>query len=125
MINQGSIQIVKVQDTDLRYINKTRKNVHRLYIGRKNGYYSLSESLLSNPHKMKTRRDREEVVLQYRQTLWRQINTDEKIRNELKRLARLVRSGTNIELVCWCAPKLCHGHIIRAAILWMATQLEV
>lgn len=35
---------------------------------------------------------------------------------EVLRLARRVRMGEDLKLVCWCAPKPCHAEVIREYI---------
>jgi len=35
---------------------------------------------------------------------------------ECARIAGLVRQGKDVILMCWCVPKPCHGHTIKAAI---------
>lgn len=75
-----------------------------VYIGRANWRYRLPQSMWANPYSMTTEADREKVIHQYRDGLlsdtWRKI------------------VDTNIEwlrgktLVCWCAPKACHGHVL-------------
>lgn len=38
------------------------------------------------------------------------------------KLAQRVNRGEKLALQCFCAPKRCHGHTIKTAIEWQATQ---
>ena len=42
---------------------------------------------------------------------------------ELVRLARRVQRGEDLQLLCHCAPKRCHGQALARRILWLATWL--
>jgi predicted dehydrogenase len=58
--------------------------------------------------------ERDGVVESFRQWLrahWH----DPKVKHEMQRLVDLARKG-DLDLVCWCAPKACHGDVIKRAI---------
>ena len=94
-----------------------------IYIGR--------PSPLGNPYKMNGEESRDTVVELYHQWLWNQIkwsrdpDIDHSAFNELIRITRLVKSGKNVRLVCWCAPSPCHGDIIIRAINWLISTNKV
>jgi hypothetical protein len=83
------------------------------YIGRGN--------VLGNPFRMRNEEEREFVIKQYRQWLWNKIrDKDIKVHKELDRLLDVYRSRGELNLICWCAPKQCHGDIIRSCLIWWA-----
>lgn len=56
---------------------------------------------------------REEAVAKYRDWLLKQLmEKNGEIINELNRLLMLARQG-NLKLRCFCAPKSCHGDVIK------------
>lgn len=102
----------------IKLINKHHKsplsqNATRVYIGR--------GSVLGNPYTSISDREtraeficesREESVLKYREHLEGKISSkDPKICKELNRLFKIAKVG-NLELECFCSPKLCHGNVI-------------
>ena len=68
-----------------------------------------------NPFKMVNESQRDTVCDKYRQLLWNQIQ-----RGEITIADLLELDGK--DLVCWCAPKRCHGHTILEAIEWAKKQ---
>ncbi|NES43633.1 DUF4326 domain-containing protein [Moorena sp. SIO2C4] len=82
-----------------------------IYIGR--------PSVLGNPYKVGTS-SRDEVIQLYRKWLWGRIQAnDSAVIAELKRIKKLVLSDKQVNLVCWCAPKPCHGEIVKKCIEWV------
>ncbi len=79
--------------------------------------------MLGNPHYMANEGQRAAVVEAFRQELWKQLQRDTPQRREIERLARLHMAGEDINLICCCAPKSCHGDVVKRAILWMVEQL--
>lgn len=82
-----------------------------VYIGR--------PSPLGNPIRMDEGRTREEAVYLYGEHLQEQMQAgNEKILNELERIGQMVLddSGQPVCLVCFCAPKACHGDVIKKVI---------
>lgn len=90
-----------------------------------NDYYIGRGSALGNPYTSqdldKTKaefqaKDREESVYMYREYLLNKIkNKDPLICNELNKIYKLSKRG-DINLVCFCAPKSCHGSVIKEVI---------
>ncbi|NEQ13056.1 MAG: DUF4326 domain-containing protein [Moorea sp. SIO3E2] len=81
-----------------------------VYIGR--------PSVLGNPYKVKAS-SRDEVIQLYRKWLWGRIQAnDAAVIAELKRIKKLVLSDKQVNLVCWCTPKPCHGEIVKKCIEW-------
>ena len=87
------------------------KRTHRpeagdVYIGRPGPW--------GNPFPLKDEKQRHEVIGQYREWLVDQIESGRITREALRSLA-----GST--LVCWCAPKACHGHVLTKAVEWACT----
>lgn len=90
----------------------TGKEVNCEYIGR--------PSPLGNPfsHLKGTKaqhlvKDRDEAVAKFEEYLRDRINKDLNITQEMKRLYKLWQTEGELTLVCWCAPKACHGDVIK------------
>lgn len=66
----------------------------------------------ANPNNEDSRRL---CLAQYKRWLWEQMQGDTPAAAELARLAKLAQEQ-DVALACWCAPKSCHGDIIKAAI---------
>lgn len=86
------------------------------YIGRGsvlgNPYTSLKGETLAQ-FKVSTR---EESVRLFKEYLIKKIEEgDEDIINELNIIYDLALNG-KVDLVCFCSPKLCHGHVIKNLI---------
>jgi hypothetical protein len=93
------------------------------YIGRNGKKYGEIDSPLANPFQMNYEADRDWVIQQYRQWLWKEVKKGEgKVWDELIRLLGQLRSGQKLKLVCWCAPRKCHGDVIKACLLWMLRE---
>jgi hypothetical protein len=77
----------------------------------------MRPSILGNPFPLANEEDREQVLAQFKQYLWQQMNIpDSPI---ARRLRQLSDSIGDMALVCCCKPKSCHGDIIKDAILWL------
>lgn len=87
-----------------------RPRPHQVYIGR--------PSKWGNPFRPRHEGDRMRVIALYRTDLVRKLRTARVARAELAEL-------NGRPLVCWCAPLACHGHVLRAAAAWAATQSDV
>ena len=88
------------------------------------GEYIDRRSPLGNPFKMHKPEDRDDVIKQYRVWLSRQlsgaedIELNQRVLDELKRLLHIAQNK-QLNLICWCAPKACHGDVIKACLEWM------
>lgn len=80
-----------------------------LYIGR--------PSRWGNPFRIGRDGDREQVVQSYRRLLYLNVLNGTITLEELASLR-------NRNLVCYCAPALCHGHVLEAAANWAYGKLE-
>lgn len=87
-----------------------------IYIGRATKH----PSVLGNPFIITGSCSREESIAKYEEYLFTQMNQGNKpILREMNRIAKLVRSGKDINLLCDCTHKglACHGMYIREVIL--------
>jgi hypothetical protein len=77
----------------------------------------MRPNLLGNPFSMKSGNDaeRDRVVSAFKSYLWDNMKKNTEIGQMIDRLAKCDKV---IVLVCCCAPKSCHGDIIKAAIEW-------
>lgn len=92
------------------------KNASGVYIGR--------PSVLGNPfsHLKGTQAEytcvnRDDAVEQYDIYLSDRINKDQVVTSELKRLYRILLNSGELNLICWCYPKRCHGDVIKRVLL--------
>src|SRR5262245_32451204 len=81
-----------------------------VYIGRQTLIRPASPlaSLLNIKHES----ERQEALLMYRKWLEEQMQTDTPARKEIERLA-IITSRSDLLLLCWCAPKACHGEVVK------------
>ena len=87
-----------------------RPRPRQVYIGR--------PSKWGNPFKLTAGASRIRVIALYRADLVHRLRTGSVTRAELAEL-------DGRPLVCWCAPLARHGHVLRAAAAWAATQPDV
>lgn len=97
-----------------------------IYIGRAMPAYNLAASPLGNPYRLTDESKRAEVLEQYRRWLWRSIKgatpdslADTPQMRELHRLYLIWQETGALKLGCWCAPRLCHGDVIKSALEWL------
>lgn len=80
-----------------------------VYIGR--------GSRWGNPFVMRHEGERDLVCEQYRQHLWKQVQEGVVALTDLAQLH-------GKDLVCFCAPKRCHGDILEQAAEWAVNELK-
>jgi hypothetical protein len=91
-------------------VNKRKFEGEGVYIGR--------PSPLGNPFTAKQEGSKEIAISKYRLWLNTQWNTgNTRVINELKRIASMLKTTGEVNLICWCAPAQCHGEVVRDAIL--------
>ena len=83
------------------------------------GEYIGRPSPLGNPFMIGRDGSRPEVIAKYREWLHPQLDESKPspVLNEMNRLTDLHEAG-NLNLICWCAPKECHGDVLAQAIPW-------
>lgn len=88
-----------------------KHNPECTYIGR--------GSPLGNPYAMKvdTEEEREAVIKLFKEHMMLYVKIpDSNVRKALIDLYRREKNGENILLGCFCAPKACHGNVIKEFI---------
>jgi hypothetical protein len=96
--------------------NKKTYRGDGIYVGRK--MPGLPDSLLGNPFRIGRDGTRAEVIAKYRRWLWEQIKLKKEAYVELRRIAELSRQS-DVTLVCWCAPELCHATVIERSVEYL------
>lgn len=89
-----------------------KTNPQFVYIGRRG--HGL-DGPFGNPFPLHDERDRDAVLDQYREWLWRQLRSN-------RAFATAVAALHGKTLVCFCAPKACHGDVLAAAANWLQTN---
>ncbi len=96
------------------------------------GFYVGRPMPLGNPFRLLREEDRDQVVNQYATWLERQVRRgNPEVVRALEELYRALRHRGNITLLCFCAPKRCHGEIIaehlrrKAEVEGFAVEIEV
>lgn len=85
-----------------------------IYIGR--------PSTFGNPFEITDTCCREQVINQYELYLRDAFEGETPLAEATQELARRVRSGEDITLVCWCAPGDCHGDVLADRIEELVAQ---
>jgi hypothetical protein len=79
------------------------------------GAYQLNimrPGLLGNPYSIGHDGSREEVIEKYRAFLATAYDFDPKIRTIIHSLQECFETGVEVDLICCCKPKPCHGDVI-------------
>jgi len=80
----------------------------KIYIGR--------GSPLGNPYPINAQTTRKKSVDQYKISLNQKIkNQDPQVIEALNNITNKAETG-DVDLICFCAPRLCHGEIIKAVV---------
>ena len=77
----------------------------------------MRPSDLGNPFKMDDEGQREIVVRQFYHYLRKEYQKKGKVYEKLMYLSKKVMEGEDLYLICCCSPKLCHGDIIKNALI--------
>lgn len=98
-----------------------------IYIGRAMPTYNLKQSPLANQWKLGSLASNEQILIEYRKWLWKEIKLRGAVWQELQRITKLLTAGQNVKLICWCKDALgrgdCHGDIVKKAIEWMIKEM--
>jgi CO dehydrogenase nickel-insertion accessory protein CooC1 len=88
----------------IRVANLKKGESYDLYIGRANAWLNLPQSKWANPFHLKREADRETVLAQYKAY----------VLGNAELLAALAAGELDhVTCGCYCAPKRCHGDILR------------
>jgi hypothetical protein len=99
----------------IRVLNKkhgaTDEYIGREYIGR--------PSPLGNPFPLRRESERDEVIDKYAKWLNQKLTekTNNAQKKEIVRLYKKLVANGELNLVCWCAPKKCHGDVIKNVLV--------
>ena len=91
--------------------NKTNYKGEGIYIGR--------PTVLSNPFRITEEQSRKIAIQRYGYSLISAIHKrkDPAVMQELRKLEALMYDQKQINLVCHCAPLMCHGDLIKQVLL--------
>ena len=100
---------------DIVNVKKASKSGVRFnYIGHYNHHYRLPSSPIQNPFVIGVDGDRETTLQKYRDWLCQKLYIDDSPqRREIIRLWIEAREKGSLTLGCWCAPKACHGDVVK------------
>lgn len=101
---------INIKVANIYHLNKTIPS-NGIYIGRFNKGLNLEQSKFANPFPMKdnSEEERNRVVSEYKEWLWKEIANNNINKNDLLLL-------NNKVLVCFCHPKKCHGDILKETV---------
>lgn len=88
-----------------------------VYIGRASPKHGLPRSVLANPFPITATLSREQSIAAYRDWLWQSLQ-----RGDITEQTLLDLEGK--DLVCYCAPRPCHGNVIEAAVAWAVRRRQ-
>jgi hypothetical protein len=81
------------------------------------GFYIGRPSILGNPFIIGRDGTREDVIEKYRIYLERELSIkDSPVQRTLRVLYKKAVAGEQIRLVCYCAPRACHGDVIAGKL---------
>ena len=121
----GLITIANVKAMDINQLSDP--NV--FWVARWSSKLQMQPSALKNPYKMGPDKDgdRNQVIELFRKHLWSEFKKGKHSPafNLLKRMARLVKMGQDITLVCYCYPLQCHADVIKSALLYLIKEGKI
>ena len=79
------------------------------YIGRYNRNFNLKASKFANPFPVKSPEERGTTIEKYKEWLWKEIASNNITKEDLLSLR-------GKKLVCYCAPKPCHGNVVKETV---------
>lgn len=110
---------------NIKNTNRPKHGATQIYIGRALGVNNGSP--LANPFTMKDKNDdkeRDEVISKYKKWIIKKlIEGNEQVRNELQYIAMEARRK-DVDLLCYCAPKPCHGDVIKKLVEIFNEQIK-
>lgn len=105
-----------MQVLNFYHLNRTIPD-NAVYIGRANRKLGLIGSRFANPFPITEQDDRDAVVTKYGQWLWGQLKAGTITEAHLLELE-------GKDLVCYCAPKRCHGDVLKNAVAWARLRAD-
>ena len=97
---------------------RKEEEVTAIYIGRHKmpACCHFAIPALANWNSMRGESTRNTVIEEYRQAFRKDWKADGPMKEGYKQLEEIAKT-TNIALVCWCAPKACHGDLLKEGLL--------
>ncbi len=84
------------------------------------GEYIGRPSPLGNPFPLRRESERDQVIEQYAKWLNDKLTEEDNAqKQEVTRLYKKLVANGELDLVCWCAPKRCHGDVIKSVLVGM------
>lgn len=124
----GNCRITNIRDTGTDGLSATswhNDDLSRVYIGR-GGSQGIARSPLHNPYPISENTTREQSIDKFKRYSWPLIRDEvTPFYPAIRNIASLLAQGRDIELVCHCAPRACHGEVIHRAALWMIENNRV
>lgn len=108
----GEIYVVNIKNFDKTKVSGEVVNIMR-------------PSILGNPFKMEKEDDREISVVKFYHYLRDEYAKKDMVYKELFKIYEILKTGKDVYLVCCCAPKLCHGDIIKNALKGMLKNVKI
>lgn len=102
-----AVKVIHIRDADFN-------NPTHVYIGR--GSSRRPGNPLANPEKLKDEKSRVSNIGRYRRWLWEHLFPGSRQLVEIQRLHRLHDAHGELNLVCFCAPKVCHGDVVKSVL---------
>lgn len=90
------------------------KGTSSTYIGR--------PSPLGNPYSIDANNTRDDVIRGYEKYLPNAYLKSEKVRKAIDSLVERYLRGEEINLLCFCAPRRCHGDVIKKFVIGLAEK---
>jgi hypothetical protein len=92
-------------------------NKHHVTQFRATDTYIGRGSPLGNPYPITATASREQVIARYREWLLEQIEQQvPDVIAALNHIAYQVSEGLDVRLVCFCAPRPCHGDVVKQLV---------
>ncbi|MDP9765256.1 DUF4326 domain-containing protein [Deinococcus enclensis] len=110
-----------VEIGNVRTLAKERGKTY-VYVGRGRAPDGLEHAHLGNPFVVGAGYAQGEAAAAYLPWLRTEYLRGADVRHTLEDLARRVRAGEHLVLVCWCAPRPCHAEHLRSAVMGLAAR---
>lgn len=108
----SNVVVVRLSDVHAGTLRPDLRSYRVIRIDRKTAF--------GNPFKAPTDADRPAAIEQYRKYLWKALQDP---KSDLgRRVRHLAATNADLALACWCAPKPCHGDVLKSAIMWLRAQ---
>lgn len=122
----GGCTVINLNDPDGPGVVGWFQRPDIIYVGISSKRYSIPQSPLHNPYKIKGKTSRSDACQMYRENkLWPSLESREgHIWDEINKLANQVAIGHHLRLACWCTPLECHASDIAVAIESEAINIQ-